>query len=191
MLVGHSIGGPYALTYADRFPEQVAGMVLLDSSSPEQFTRLPDYPVQYAAMRRGIALMPTLARLGLGGLLAPASPLPAPAAEQVRALGSTPQAYRTNRDELSVLPEVFGQAQRLSTLDDRPLAVLTASDNETTSGWVGAQDQLAGLSTNRQHLTVDSTHEGLLEDARPAAASARAITQVVAAARTKTPMPAR
>ena len=38
VLVGHSTGGTYAMTYAARYPEQVAGLVLLDSSSPEQFT---------------------------------------------------------------------------------------------------------------------------------------------------------
>ena len=32
------------MTYAARYPEQVAGLVLLDSSSPEQFTRMPAYP---------------------------------------------------------------------------------------------------------------------------------------------------
>ncbi len=65
VLVGHSIGGPYALTYAAQYPEQVAGMVLLDSSSPEQFTAIPNYAGQYPMMRRGLALLPTLARLGL------------------------------------------------------------------------------------------------------------------------------
>ncbi len=34
VLVGHSTGGTYALTYASRYPDQVAGLVLLDSSSP-------------------------------------------------------------------------------------------------------------------------------------------------------------
>ena len=41
VLVGHSIGGTYAMTYAAQYPRQVAGMVLLDSSSPEQFTAIP------------------------------------------------------------------------------------------------------------------------------------------------------
>ena len=55
VLVGHSTGGTYAMTYAARYPEQVAGMVLLDSSSPEQFTRMPAFPGQYALMmRRGL-----------------------------------------------------------------------------------------------------------------------------------------
>ena len=65
VLVGHSTGGTYAMTYAARYPEQVAGMVLLDSSSPYQLTKIPAYPGQYAVMRRGLALLPTLARLGL------------------------------------------------------------------------------------------------------------------------------
>ena len=42
VLVGHSTGGTYAMTYAARYPEQVAGMVLLDSSSPEQLTTITE-----------------------------------------------------------------------------------------------------------------------------------------------------
>ena len=128
VLVGHSTGGTYAMNYAARYPEQVAGMVLLDSSSPEQLTRMPAYAGQYAVMRRGFALLPTLNRLGLGRAF-PASSLPAPAADQVQALTSTARAARNGRDELSVVLDVFAQAQALTTLDDRPLAVLTASDN--------------------------------------------------------------
>ena len=65
VLVGHSTGGTYALTYAAQYPEQVAGMVLLDSSSPEQFTVVTRYAGQYPLMRRGLALLPTVARLGV------------------------------------------------------------------------------------------------------------------------------
>ena len=189
VLVGHSTGGTYAMTYAARFPERVAGLVLLDSSSPEQFTQVPAYFGQYALMRRGLALLPTLRRVGLGQLLPPTSHLPAAAAETVTALTSTAQAARSMRDEVSVIPEVFTQAQALTTLGDRPLAVLTASDNvETTEGWIGAQDQLAAISTNRIHRTVDSTHAGLLEDVRPAAEAVRAITEVISSARTDAPL---
>ena len=44
VLVGHSIGGPYAMTYAASYPEQVAGMVLLDSSSPTSSRLSPPTP---------------------------------------------------------------------------------------------------------------------------------------------------
>ena len=190
VLVGHSTGGTYAMTYAARHPAQVAGLVLLDSSSPEQFTRMPAFPRQYAMMRRAYALMPTLSRLGLGQIPA-TSHLPAADAAKVTAITSAPQAYRNQRDEVSVIPEVFSQAQALTTLGNRPIAVLTASENVGTDGWVGAQGQLAGLSPNSVHRTVDSTHTGLLEDVRPAAESVRAITEVVSSVRTGTPLPSR
>jgi pimeloyl-ACP methyl ester carboxylesterase len=175
------------MTYASRYPEQVAGMVLLDSSSPEQLTKIPAYAGQYAVMRRGLALMPTMNRLGLGSAL-PASHLPTPSADQVKALTSTPKAARNGRDELSVVLDVFAQAQALTTLDDRPLAVLTASENVTNPGWAAAQEQLAALSSNHVHRTVESTHEGLLEDQDPAAESVQAITEVISAVRTGSPL---
>jgi pimeloyl-ACP methyl ester carboxylesterase len=156
VLVGHSIGGPFAMTYAARYPADVAGMVLLDSSSPRQFTDLPAYPRQYALMRRGLSLLPTLARIGLGPV----------------------RAARHGRDELSVLPRVFEQSRSLITLDDRPLVVLTASENLSTEGWSAAQDRLAALSSDSVHRDVRSSHAGMLEDPDGSAASAAAITTV-------------
>jgi pimeloyl-ACP methyl ester carboxylesterase len=191
VLVGHSTGGTYAMTFAARYPEQVAGLVLLDSSSPEQFTAMPAFEGQYAVMRRAYALLPTLSRLGLGRLIPATSHLPAADAAKVEAITSTSQGYRNQRNEVSVLPDVFTQAQALSTLGDRPLAVLTASENSTaTEGWADAQDQLAGLSTNRIHRTVESTHTGLLEDVDPAADTVRVITEVITSVRSGRPLPA-
>ncbi|WP_107772754.1 alpha/beta hydrolase [Nocardioides sediminis] len=184
VLAGHSTGGPYAMTYADRYPDSVAGMVLLDSSSPHQFTAVPSYPVQYALMRRAYGLMPTLARLGLGAALA-GSHLPAADAAVVDAWVSSPRAARNSRDELSVVPEVFRQAQALTTLGERPLAVLTASESlHGTEGWGEAQDRMAALSIDSVHRTVDATHAGVVEDPHGAAASVRAIASVVHAVRT-------
>ena len=187
VLVGHSIGGSYAMTYAARYPRQVAGMVLLDSSSPHQFTRLPAYSAQYAVMlRRGLAFLPTLDRLGLGRLVADSLPshFPQPTADEVTSLTASARGATNGRDEISILPELFSQAGALTSLQGRPLAVLTSTDNlHKTAGWGEAQGQLATLSTNVVHLVVDSTHPGLLEDQGPARASAAAIDAVITAVR--------
>ncbi len=193
VLVGHSTGGTYAMTYAAQYPGQVAGMVLLDSSSPEQFTRMPAYRGQYRMMLRPMyGLLQTLSRVGLGHLVPGASHLPPADAAKVNALASTAKSFRNHRDEVAVIPQVFAQAQALTTLGDRPLAVLTASASSTnTVGWVDAQDALATLSTDSIHRTVTSTHTGLLEDVRPSSASLHAIAEVVFSARTGTPLPTR
>ena len=185
VLVGHSIGGPYAMTYAASYPEQVAGMVLLDSSSPHQFTAVPAYPTQYAVMRRGLAILPTLARVGLQLLIPSGSPLPDEDAAVVEAMGSTPRAFRNGRDEISMVPRVFEQAQALTTLGSRPLAVVSASESLADEGWPAAQDRMAALSTDSLHTVATSSHAGVVDDPDGAAASVRAITAVVRAVITR------
>lgn len=43
VLVGHSLGGLYMSLYARTYPEEVAGLVLLDSMHPEQIERCQQY----------------------------------------------------------------------------------------------------------------------------------------------------
>jgi pimeloyl-ACP methyl ester carboxylesterase len=189
ILAGHSTGGPYALTYAAQYPQQVAGMVLLDSSSPEQMTSIPSYASQYAlALRRGLAFLPTLTRIGLGSLFSSGAGLPADAIGRAQAMTSTARAARNGRDEISMIPTVFRQAQALTSLHSRPLAVLTTSDSLGKDGWKAAQNKLAALSDNHLHRNVESTHAGLITDQRPAAQSAHAIADVIASARTGSPL---
>src|ERR671916_1883264 len=52
VLVGHSYGGLYARMYAARYSEEVAGVVLVDSSHPEQFTRSPEGRAMYEQINR-------------------------------------------------------------------------------------------------------------------------------------------
>ena len=190
VLVGHSIGGIYAMTYAAQYPGEVAGMVLLDSSTPYQFD-LPSYPAVYTMLQRGYGVAPSLARVGVG-LLVPhsmMSSLPSPAGSEVAAFATSPRDLRNARDELSRLPAAFDQAKGLHTLEGKPLAVLTATGSlHDTDGWSEAQDRLAALSSSRSHRIVSATHAGMLDDEHGAAASASAITAVVAAVRAGTPV---
>jgi pimeloyl-ACP methyl ester carboxylesterase len=194
VLVGHSSGGTLVMTYAARYPQQVAGMVLLDSSSPHQFTDQPDFPRTYALMRRLLPVLPTLARLGAMQLApAPASTALTPsAAAQVHSFAASPRGARNMRDEQSQLRDVFAQAQALTSFDPKPLAVVTSRENaDGTKGWTAAQDQMAALSTNSSHWVADTTHVGLLGAAAGSTDSVRAITAVVTAVRTGSPLASR
>jgi pimeloyl-ACP methyl ester carboxylesterase len=183
VVAGHSVGGTYALNYAAQYPEQVAGVALIDSATPYQFD-LPDYPDFYSMWRRGSALLPSLSRAGIGRLALGTgfAGLPAGARDAARAFASSPRELRADRIEFGELPKVFDQAKALTTLDGKPLAVLTAGRG-TQRGWVAAQDELARLSTNTIHRTAEgATHGALLGDPRFAAITSRAITRVVRAA---------
>jgi pimeloyl-ACP methyl ester carboxylesterase len=181
------------MTYAAQYPAQVAGMVLLDSSTPDQFS-LPQYASTYAMMRRGLGVAPSLARLGIARFASRlvTSGLPSPAAAQVRAFTTSSRGLRNMRDEVSVLRAAFAQAGALHTLARTPLAVLTATESlRKTTGWSAAQNRLAALSGNSSHRVIPSTHAGLLEDVAASGAAALAITDVVRAVRTRSPLPTR
>jgi hypothetical protein len=160
--------------FAVRYPDEVAGMVLLDAQPADAFTALPDYPGTYQSLRLAYGLGPSLARVGLLGI-----------ALGVPADQSTPAAARGARDELAVLPSVLQQAQALTSLGDRPLIVVTAGSGQQ-AGWLAAQDSMARLSTSTDHRVVSAaTHTSLISGV-DAPASSQAILDVVASIRTGT-----
>lgn len=190
VLAGHSVGGAYALTFAARYPQQVAGMVLLDSSTPRQFTALPGYPAAYSAGRRLTGLLPPLARVGLWRLAGSGAfgGLPPQARSQELALAATTRELSSQRAEWSGLPAAFTQAQALTSLYGKPLIVVTAGLGQQR-GWLAAQDQLARLSANSLQRTVPGAdHTALLYSEAMSANSSRAIRDVVSAIRTGTPL---
>ncbi len=193
VLVGHSAGGPYAMTYAAQYPDEVAGMVLLDSMSPYEFTDLPGFATEQSMMSRGLGVLPTLTRMG-GGRILPTSAwssLPEPAASQVQAFAASARGMRNMRDEQSMYPTVFEQAKALTSLDSKPLVVVTATESiQKHEQWVDLQDRLAALSTNNDHRVAEATHAGLIDDRASFEASAQAIVDVVQSVRTGQPVPA-
>ena len=136
VLAGHSAGGIYTLNFARLFPEDVAGVVLLDSMHPDQYELLPSWPGFYEMFRRASGVMPSLSRLGVSRLINDTQygELPALQRDQERELLSTPRHNRSVRDEFSQIRNAMGQAAQLDTLGDTPLAVVTASATRSRRG---------------------------------------------------------
>jgi hypothetical protein len=142
-------------------------------------------------MHRGLGVLPSIARLGVARVLPTSawSSLPEPAASQVQAFASSARGMRNMRDEQSVYREVFEQAKALTSLDGKPLVVITATESlQQTKGWSEVQDRLAALSTNSQHRVADATHEGLIDDEATFEPSVLAIVDVVQSIRTHEPV---
>jgi pimeloyl-ACP methyl ester carboxylesterase len=171
ILVGHSSGAPYVRVFAAQYPDEVAGMVLLDAQPADAFTGLPQYPGVYSMFETVSTLSPSLARIGL---LAPLLGLPADA--------STAAIVRGARDEVRAQRTVLKQSSALTSLGDRPLIVVTAVA-EADPGWVAAQDALARLSTASIHrVMAAATHNSLISGV-DAASSSQAILDVLASVR--------
>jgi pimeloyl-ACP methyl ester carboxylesterase len=180
VLAGHSVGGTYALVYAEQYPKQIGGLALIDSATPYQFD-LSDYRSFYSTFKRASALLPVAARTIMGriALRSGFGSLPPRARDAARAFNSSPHQLTASRIEFLQLPTVFNQAKAVRSLHGKPLAVLSASLGEMT-GWATMQDKLARLSTNSTHRTVaGASHAAFLEDKSFATITSDAITQVV------------
>jgi hypothetical protein len=87
---------------------------------------------------------------------------------------------------------VFEQAKALTSLDNTPLVVVTATEStEKNDEWIDLQGRLAALSTNSDHRVIDATHAGLVDDGDSSNASVQAIVDVVRSVRTEQPVTAR
>jgi pimeloyl-ACP methyl ester carboxylesterase len=190
VLVGHSYGGLYARMYAARYPNEVAGVVLVDSSHPEQFTRSPEGRAMYEQIRRLGAVIPFLTRLGVIRLfnVYPAHPdLPPQQRAQIEAFNSSTRQVATTAAEFRATPETTAQVRSTGTLGDKPLAVISAG--EQSSSWLELQDQLAALSSDSIHRVVEgATHESLLYESRDAQVTGAAILEVVEVVRNDEPL---
>jgi pimeloyl-ACP methyl ester carboxylesterase len=191
VLAGHSFGGLYVLTYAARYPDEVAGLALLDSTAPASRASAAGLPdrTSYDVTDRVSALVSSSARVGLGRLFSTlaASGLPPRSSDEMRARMATANSIHSTIAEY-LKPSAADQAAALTDFGTKPLIVLTAGSGHDAA-WTAAQNHLATLSTNSVHRVIPgATHASLITEQRDAAATAQAVLDVVSSVRSARPL---
>ena len=186
VLVGHSFGGLYMQTYAARYPDEVAGVALVESSHPGQFSYGSVARESYEPQKQIFDVASLLARIGVVRLLyklgAAPPELPQQQRAQIDALSPSTRQVSTYALELRATPQTTTQTRRLRSLGDKPLAVVSAGTQEPE--WLKLQDYLATLSPNSMHrVVVGATHTSVVYERSDAQATSAAIVEVVAAVR--------
>ena len=187
VLAGHSFGGLYVRTFAALYPSEVAGMVLADSTAAHGSSHGSQTS---DVVHRAAALLSITARFGLARLIATLTgdDLPAPFGDEVRVSFSKASNLESALDEYADAGDAVGQAAKLTGLGDKPLVIVTSAVGNPDS-WFPDQDRLATLSTDSVHSTVPGIdHQGLVGDKVGAAATTRAILDVVESVRQTEPM---
>lgn len=190
VLVGHSLGGLYVREFADMFPDQVAGMVLIEGSHPDAWKR--QNMTEGVGVDAGMLnVAPLLARGGFFRTrLFPVPKADAALPEQQR---NEEQAYFNSVkyfENLRAVNHSFSaalqQVRETRDLGDKPLAIVVGTASENFQGVARElQEDLLKLSTNSAFISVDgATHSGLVDDERFADETANAILAVVDAVRT-------
>lgn len=183
LLVGHSAGAIHALVYTDLYPDEVAGLVLVDPSHPEMFTRAPGVP-DGPTIARPYRVIAALGRLGLlrwlgpillGALLGDSRRhLPPEAWQALLTFSRRSQDYANAAREAESANESFAHAAwALTRLGDRPVEVLSAEwwaagrGTPMKRAMLGLHRELAGHSTRGRHSLVAGTDHANLPVARP------------------------
>jgi pimeloyl-ACP methyl ester carboxylesterase len=194
VMVGHSKGGIYVREYAALYPQEVAGLVLLDSSHPDQFEQHPDWLQGDTSLLTWMPLIKALLRLGIGhayfafGGEADFADLPARQHAEIAAAWSSVSYWQSQENSMRLGEAIFQQAQNLGILGDLPLAVITRGEG-VDDGWREMQNDLASFSTDSIHITVDgSAHSSLVFNPEHAHIVSRTILQVVDAVQTGKPL---
>jgi pimeloyl-ACP methyl ester carboxylesterase len=155
VLVGHAFGGAYVRIFAGQNPDDVCGMVLVDSSHPEMLTHFTEYGVEKEIPGKQIRpLILLLSHLGMPGRfkgnlynLSPDVYNPTQA--------FLPESSMAWFDETVEAPNTLAQAGQYAYLGDFPLIVLAAARSsqelqEVQEAWLELQQELALLSENSE-----------------------------------------
>jgi pimeloyl-ACP methyl ester carboxylesterase len=195
VLVGHSLGGLSVRMFADQYPDEVAGMALIEASDPDAWKRLGkpegvgvDHNVLVAAPYFGEI---GFVRLGLApGYYSPDPDLPPRQRMELRAFFDSVKSLETLRDVDASFSVALDQVRHAGGLGSKPLVIVLGSKGD---GAIPALRDLfarqAALSTNSRTRVVDgATHAGLVDSRGHALQTSAAIVQVVQAVRTGQPM---
>jgi pimeloyl-ACP methyl ester carboxylesterase len=204
VLVGHSFGAFLVLVYADRYPADVAGLVLVDP--PTEWQHLSGQ--RMGLVRRGIQashIGRALARVGVvrgclalltGGapgvprnfvrvlgpralrtlehLVGEVRKLPPEIHPVVQALWCEPKCFRGMAEHLGALGVMGDAAARVTSLGDIPLTIVSGGDQPADI--IGQHGQLARLSSQgRQIVAAKSGHWIHLDEPEVVVAAVREI----------------
>lgn len=185
LLVGHSFGGYNIRYFASAYPEETAGLVLVDASHPEQFERMAEHTEREAIMPE-----PGDNRLWLSRAIIPDN-YPAHLVQRARVLMNTRKARATQIEELRYFKHSADEVLAAGLLPDVPIMVLTRGQRVwpyTVEGhrmeqvWAEMQRDLAALSPRSLHLIAANSGHSIHLDQPDAVSSAVFMTLMAAQA---------
>jgi len=208
VMAGHSYGAILTRIYAAQHPQEVVGIVLVDSQilNPKQFASQSEFDAWKSQFEGTTLLAGWMTRLGLTRLITPGTfqkaGYPADIALELAALQSRNQVVDTDTAEkLNAVWALTEASAAAEDLGDLPLAVLWAS--QTIDGFdvidahiPGSQErystlreEISAYSSNSMTRTiVGADHLSILGSEQYAQQVSDAILDVIASARTGQPL---
>ncbi|NVK08916.1 MAG: alpha/beta hydrolase [Tenacibaculum sp.] len=183
ILVGHSMGGPYNQIFRDLYPNEVKGMVFLDSSHPEQWERLAQKELIPKEQINFLKITAIISDMGIRGIY---NKITSPKAKNdglpkdchIRNLNLASysgKVYHRYLKEKRINKSILERAGQAKSLDSLPVLVFTATEqynkpqkeryrkngidpDKQIQLWLDIQKELAELSTNSKQFVIEASH---------------------------------
>lgn len=185
ILVGHSLGGPVARLFAAKYPDEVAGLVMVDSAHEQQMKHFPEAMVKMAESMKGMmgvmklmgklgifALKPSLVQIGDNGALSK---------ELVAQMQGVMASSEWHAEALIAESESVyaAETQPVSTLGDLPLTVISHGQldanavppslgqqvrDDYEAAWQKLQVEITSLSTRGRRIVAERSGHNVIFD---------------------------
>jgi pimeloyl-ACP methyl ester carboxylesterase len=164
VFMAHSMAGQHIRLYAGQHPDQVAGLVLLEATTPEM-AESPDaqrFLSRVQTVAKASAIAGSLGLTKIAYYMGDRIGLPPQGKAEKRHAFVSGRHARTAADEVMVWPQGAVQAAAVQLDPDWPVAVITAGNAELMAGWNEARraperNSRAGYyenESNAQHATL-------------------------------------
>ena len=166
VLAGHSFGGLYVRTYAAKYPEEVAGLVVVDSTTAHTTPVSAPTAGSYSILKHASSLIATTSHVGLGWLLANSafSTLPPKYRDDARATAATGKEMGGFLDEFGVANRSEAEAGTLRTLGAPCIASSKGQTTTPSSTTRSTPPPSPGRSTTSSYRSAPG-HRSLTPDA--------------------------
>ena len=182
ILAGHSLGGIYIRVFAQLYPDDVVGLVFIDSTHPEQVERFhaaPESSFRYKSALWGMNVATVLADLGIVGLiqtftgpLFAGEGLPDEMNKRTKDYLINGKCLRGYKSEIQNYHSGLRRARQANDFGDKPIRVFTAIEidresykkrgidpDEYLHEKVAAHNEFADLSSEGKLIEIDGNHQ--------------------------------
>jgi len=176
VLVGHSMGGVLMRVYANNYPKEVNGMVLVDSAHEGQMNLLPESMLKaiedMASQARIFELLSSTGLMAMAPQNIPNPGIPDDAYAQYQAIMATTENMAMGTVEMNTIEESYTEvrAAHITSFGNMPLIVLSrgywdpissisdADNKQAWEVWQALQSEMVGLSSDSKQ--VIAKHSG-------------------------------
>ncbi len=192
ILAGHSFGAVWARIFTAQYPQEVSGIVLVDSTVIPGESNYPSWKAFNDVVQAGLWVMTRtgVLRLTVSGQFQ-SSGYPADIAQELSALQARNQTFDTTYAEtIAAMPAFIEADAPAANLGNLPMAVLWAGAGPMGGEHMaGVRAEMAGYSSNSVSRMIEGANHGsILGNEAYAQQVTNAILDVIEAAQTGKPL---